>query len=170
MTVFHVLLLVATLLCSLVAGFLFAFAVVVMPGIRRLDDRGFIRAFQEIDGVIQNNQPLFVLVWLGSVLCAVAAGALSLSALGGLERVLLIIAVLVYVLGVQVPTFVVNVPLNNRLQKLDAETMAERERKRAREEFEPRWNKWNSIRTVLAAVASILFLLVLAVISPAASG
>jgi len=170
MTVFHVLLLVATLLCSLVAGFLFAFAVVVMPGIRGLDDRGFIRAFQVIDGVNQNNQPLFVLVWLGSVLCAVVAGVLGLSALSGLERALLIIAVLVYVLGVQVPTFVVNIPLNNRLQKLDAETMADRERKRARDAFEPRWNKWNSIRTVLATVASILLLVVLAAIWPAARG
>ena len=45
----------ATFLCSLVAGFLFAFAVVVMPGIRNLGDREFLRAFQEIDGVIQRG-------------------------------------------------------------------------------------------------------------------
>ena len=46
MTVFQVVLMMATFLCSLVAGFLFAFAAVVMPGIRSLDDGGFIRAFQ----------------------------------------------------------------------------------------------------------------------------
>ena len=63
----------ATFLCSLVAGFLFAFAAVVMPGIRSLDDGGFIRAFQVMDRIIQNNQPLFVLVWVGSVLALVAA-------------------------------------------------------------------------------------------------
>jgi uncharacterized membrane protein len=63
-TVFQVLLLLAAFLCSLVAGFLFAFAVVIMPGISPLDDRGFIRAFQLIDRVIQNNQPLFMLVWV----------------------------------------------------------------------------------------------------------
>lgn len=162
MTTFHILLLLTTLLCSLVAGFLFAFAVVVMPGIRRLDDGGFIRAFQVIDGVIQNNQPLFVLVWLGSVLAAVAAGVSGLWALDGADRMLLVIAVLVYIFGVQAPTFVINIPLNNRLQKLDASAMAEPARKRARDEFEPRWNRWNAIRTALATVASILMLLVLA--------
>jgi uncharacterized membrane protein len=52
-------LLLATLLCSLVTGFLFAFAVVVMLGIAALDDAGFLRAFQVIDRVIQNCQ-LFV--------------------------------------------------------------------------------------------------------------
>ena len=54
---FQIVLILATLLCSLVAGFLFAFATVVMPGIKTLNDREFIRAFQVIDGVIQNNQP-----------------------------------------------------------------------------------------------------------------
>ena len=48
----------ASFFCSLVAGFLFAFAVVVMPGIRHLGDREFLLAFQEMDGVIQRGQPL----------------------------------------------------------------------------------------------------------------
>ena len=59
MNLFLPVLVLATFLCSLVAGLLFAFAVVVMPGLRSLDDGGFIRAFQAIDRVIQNNQPLF---------------------------------------------------------------------------------------------------------------
>ena len=63
---FALLLILATLLCALVAGLLFAFAVVTMPGIRRLSDREFIRAFQVMDDVIQKNQPIFMLVWLGS--------------------------------------------------------------------------------------------------------
>src|SRR5262245_31693339 len=61
MTVFEVFLILATVLCSLVAGFLFAFATVVMPGIKSLDDGSFIRAFQAIDGVIQKGAPRF---WL----------------------------------------------------------------------------------------------------------
>lgn len=44
--VFPLLLLSATILCTMVAGLLFAFAVVTMPGIKRLSDREFIRAFQ----------------------------------------------------------------------------------------------------------------------------
>jgi uncharacterized membrane protein len=48
MTAFQAVLILAAFFCSLVAGFLFAFAAVVMPGIRRLDDGAFIRAFQAI--------------------------------------------------------------------------------------------------------------------------
>ena len=60
MGIFETVLIVATLLCSLVAGLVFAFAVVVMPGIKDLKDGEFIRAFQVMDRVIQNNQPLFM--------------------------------------------------------------------------------------------------------------
>ena len=161
LTMFHAVLVVAAFLCALVAGLLFAFAVVVMPGIRRLDDGAFIQAFQAIDRVIQNRQPLFMSVWVGSVLALVAAAVLGVSALNGLDRLLIVVAALLYLLCVQVPTFAINVPLNNRIQKLDPDSMNETTRKRAREAFEPRWNKWNAIRTVGASVASIMLMLLL---------
>jgi hypothetical protein len=78
MTVSQAILTLAAFLCSLVAGFLFAFAVVVTPGIRGLDDAGFLPAFQVIDRVIQNNQPLFIPVRVGSVLALGAAAVLGL--------------------------------------------------------------------------------------------
>jgi len=59
MEIFQVTLIVATFLCTLVTGFVFAFAVVVMPGLRTLNDGEFLRAFQVMDRVIQNNQPVF---------------------------------------------------------------------------------------------------------------
>jgi uncharacterized membrane protein len=160
-TLFQVLLMLATFLCSLVVGFLFAFAVVIMPGIRSFDDGGFIRAFQVIDRVIQNNQPLFMFVWVGSALSLIAAAVFGLWALGGADRVLLITAALVYLLCVQLPTATINIPLNNELQKLDPSTMSESMRKRARDDFEPRWNRWNAIRTACASLTSILMLILL---------
>ncbi len=86
MTVFQPILILAAFLCSLVAGFLFAFAAVVMPGIRRLDDGAFIRAFQVIDGVIQNNQPMFLIVWVGSMPVLLAAAVVGVWALNGADR------------------------------------------------------------------------------------
>jgi uncharacterized membrane protein len=160
-TLFQALVMLSTLLCSLVAGFLFAFAVVIMPGIRSLDDGGFIRAFQVIDRVIQNNQPLFVLVWVGSVLSLIAAAVWGVWALGGTDRLILIAAALVYILCVQLPTVTINIPLNNGLKKLDPSTMSETSRKRARDDFEPRWNRWNALRTACASLASILLLILL---------
>jgi uncharacterized membrane protein len=160
-TVFQAVVMLAAFLCSLVAGFLFAFAVVVMPGIGRLNDRDFIRTFQLIDRVIQNNQPLFVLVWVGSALAVAAAAVLGLWALDGADRLIAIAAALVYVLCVQLPTVAINVPLNNELQKLDPDAMDEATRRRARHDFEAPWNRWNAIRTACASLASILLVLLL---------
>jgi uncharacterized membrane protein len=161
MTIFQTVLMLATFLCSLAAGFLFAFAVVIMPGLRSLDDGGFIRAFQVIDRVIQNNQPLFIFVWAGSVLALVGAAVLGLWALSGADRLLVIVAALVYLLCVQLPTVTINIPLNNELKRLDLGTMNETTRKRARDDFEPRWNRWNAIRAACASVASLLLMLLL---------
>ena len=162
MSPFEAVLIVAAYLCSLVAGFLLAFAVVVMPGIRRLDDGAFIRAFQTIDRVIQNNQPLFMLMWVGSVLSVIAAAVTAIWALTGIDRVLLIVAAVAYLLCVQAPTFVVNIPLNNELQKLDVGVMTEAAQHRAREAFEARWNRSNAIRTACASLVSIGLMLLLA--------
>jgi uncharacterized membrane protein len=151
----------AAFLCSLVAGFLFAFAVVIMPGIRNLDDGAFLRAFQEMDGVIQRGNPLFGLVWVGSVLAMVACLALAVGQVAGLERTLLVLAGTIYLLGVQLPTFVINIPLNNQLQVLDIEGTDEATLRSARESFEPRWNRWNALRTALAVLASAMLVVFL---------
>ena len=161
MTIFHAVLVLATFLCSLVAGFLFAFAVVIMPGIRSLDDGSFIRAFQVIDRVIQQNQPSFMVVWVGSVLCLMAASVFGLWELGGANRLLLIAAALVYLLCVQLPTATIHIPLNNELQKLAPGTMSETMRRHARDDFEPRWNRWNAIRTACASLTAILLLMLI---------
>ena len=161
MGIFQIALILATFLCSLVAGFLFAFALVVMPGIRSLNDREFIRAFQVIDGVIQNNQPVFVLVWVGSVVALVTSVVLGIGQLDGVGRLLIIFAALAYLLGVQLPTFTINVPLNNKLQTLEVDDLDEPTQKEARKDFEPRWNLWNSIRTAFASVASALLIILL---------
>ena len=159
MGIFQITLIVATFLCSLVAGLLFVFAAVVMPGIRNLNDREFIRAFQVMDRVIQNNQPLFMLVWVGSVVALVTAVVLSIGLTDGAERLLLIVAVLAYLVGVQLPTVTINIPLNSKLQKLDVDAMNERTRATARKDFEPRWNRWNVFRTVFAGLTSALLIL-----------
>jgi|SRR5690606_1836880 len=158
---FHTLLVLATFLCSVVNGFLFAFAVVVMPGIERLDDRSFIRAFQVIDAVIQNNQPLFIAAWVGSALALIAAAAVGAPALAGGERLLLIGATVLYVLGVQVATIAVNIPLNNRLQRLDVDAADPAARTAARAAFEPKWNRWNVMRTAVASVVTLALIVLL---------
>lgn len=154
-------LVLATLLCSLVAGFLFAFACVAMPGIATLGDREFLHGFQVMDRVIQNNQPLFVLVWAGSAVTLLLTAVIGFGRLEGVDRALLLAAAVVYLAGVQLPTLTINVPLNNRLQTLDLTAMDDDALAEARDDFEPRWNRWNRIRTVLATLASALLIVLI---------
>lgn len=154
----HTSLATATFLCSLVAGFLFAFATIVMPGLRTLDDRDFLRAFQVIDRVIQNNHPFFVLVWVGSIFAVVVAAVLGMAALTGLDRVLLVVAAVVYLLGVQLPTMTINVPLNNQLQEIALGSLNREALEAVRSAFEVPWNRWNTIRTGFASLSVGLML------------
>ncbi len=158
---FEIVLIISILLSSLVAGLVFAFAVIVMPGIGGMEDRDFLRTFKVMDKIIQDNQPLFMLVWVGSALMVIVIGIASLWYLDGVNRVIAVVFAALYILGVHLPTILVNIPLNDKLQTLDLEAMSIEELVRARTAFEPSWNLWNSIRTVVASI-SILGLIVLA--------
>ena len=142
-------------LCSLVAGIVFAFAIIVMPGIKSLEDRDFLKAFVAMDRVIQNNHPIFMFVWIGSAIAAITLAILSLWQLDGANRLLAIVLSTIYILGVHIPTIAVNIPLNNRLQSLDLNSMNQASLSTTRQEFESRWTYWNSVRTIVATAVSI---------------
>ena len=153
--------LLSALLCSLVAGLVLTFAIVVMPGIKTLGDRDFLRSFKSMDRVIQNNQPIFMLVWIGSTVVLVASTVLGIWRLEGLDQILLIVACAIYILGVQVPTVTINIPLNNQLQSLDLDAMPNPEVLATAENFEARWLRWNTIRTIIATLTTVLLLVLL---------
>ena len=159
MTLFVGFLIVSTLLCALVTGFIFTYAVVVMPGFAKLDDRDFIRAFQVTDGVIQNNQPLFMLAWVGSIVSIVATMILGFIELHGIERWTVFTIGFIYLLGVQGITIRVHLPLNNRLQRLEIDEMDPESLSKERNKFETRWNYFNNIRTLIAFAVSFSLML-----------
>ena len=161
MNTFNISLLVATFLCAITAGLLFAFAVVVMPGLRSLSDRDFLRAFKVMDRVIQQNEPRFLIVWAGSVLSLLMALVAGVGVLAGTGRLILIGAATLYLLCVQLPTIAVNVPLNNRLQALNLDDLDTTALRGARDAFEGRWNYWNAVRTVFACISVFALLLLL---------
>lgn len=152
-----------TLTASLVAGLVLGFAVVVMPGLGTLSDRDFLRAFQETDRIIQERQPIFMLVWVGSIAAAIAVLVLGTTTLDGVQRSLAWLAAGLYLLLVQGPTVRFNIPLNNEVQALQLDTMSAAELAEARAQFEGPWNRWNRLRTG-AAVASVGALLLLQVL------
>ena len=157
----HLVLMLSIMLCSLVAGLLFAFAVVVMPGIAKLDDKEYLLAFKHMDGIIQDNHPLFILVWAGSILSVIITLVMGIMNLSGGDIYLLGFASVLYLLGVQLPTFRFNIPLNNSIQEMDIAALEESEAASSRADFENPWNRWNRIRTFnsIITVSMLLFLL-----------
>ena len=148
-------LLVSSLLCTLVTGFVFTYAIVVMPGFGKLNDREFIQAFQATNGIIQNNQPLFMFVWVGSIASVAATIVLSVVHRNGNEHWVIILFGTLYIIGVQGITMFVHLPLNNSLQGLDINELDLEYLKQLHSEFETRWNYFNNIRTSIACTVSI---------------
>ena len=159
MEILNISLFFSTLLCSLVTGFILTYAIVVMPGLSKLDDKEFIKAFQVTDGIIQNNQPIFILIWVGSIISVVSTIIISIFTLGILEGWKIIFVSLVYLLGVQVITIIIHLPLNKRIQNIDINSTNLQSLNEERKNFETKWNYFNNIRTVIAFLVTLFFLL-----------
>ena len=155
METIEIILLFATFLCTMVAGLVYTFAVVVMPGIRQLNDHDFLNAFKVMDGIIQNNHPLFMIVWVGSVLTLLSLFAVSFWTLSGIELLAVCVATFLYLFGVQLPTLSINVPLNNKLQSLNLDELSQSDLNAARNEFETTWVIWNIRRTWVSVVVAL---------------
>ncbi len=134
-----------------------------MPGFSKLEDKEFLRAFQVTDGVIQNNQPLFMLTWVGSIISVLSVMAISILSLGVSDAWIIFVVGLIYLLGVQGITISIHLPLNNHIQKIDINDMNNQSLNEERTNFEMRWNYFNKIRTFVAFAASLSFLLILMV-------
>ena len=140
-------------------GFILTYAIVVMPGLSKLDDKEFIKAFQVTDGIIQNNQPIFILIWVGSIISVVSTIIISIFTLGILEGWKIIFVSLVYLIGVQAITIIIHLPLNRRIQKIDINSTNLQSLNEERKNFETKWNYFNNIRTVIAFLVTLFFLL-----------
>ena len=155
------LVLTSTLSCALVTGFVFTYAVIVMPGLAKLTDKEFIRAFQVTDELIQNNQPIFMIVWVGSVISVISTLIVSLMGPYSVETLLVIIAGFVYLLGVQGLTVLVHLPLNRRIQTVNVEEWDASALREERLLFETRWIRFNWIRTLIGLGVIVTFIVAL---------
>ena len=148
-------------LYSLVSGFIFTYAIVVMPGLSNLSDRDFITAFQVTDAVIQNNQPVFMFTWVGSIVSLVTTIVTSVISFGLAETWLVVLLSVIYLLGVHSVTLAVHIPLNNHVQKVVMEDLSDEAIKDERVKFERKWNVFNNIRTSISVSATLLLLILL---------
>ena len=161
MTYLDISLIFAILFCSLVGGFIFTYSIIIMPGLSNLNNKDFLRAFQVTDAVIQNNQPLFMFTWIGSIVAILTTIVASLLTVGLSESWIIILVGAAYLVGVQGITVAIHIPLNNHIQKLNIEELNDKTLADERLKFEKKWNFFNKIRTFVGISASSLLLLVL---------
>jgi uncharacterized membrane protein len=138
--------------CGLNAGFFFAFSTTVMPALRRRPAAEGIAAMQTINVVVIN--PLFMTVLFGTALASLAAIVGALVDWDGSYGPYLLAGGALYLVGVIGVTMAANVPRNNALARLDAES-AEAAGQWAR--YLAEWTAWNHVRTVAPLVALGLF-------------
>ena len=163
MDVLDISLIFSITLCSLVSGFIFTYSIVVMPGLSKLNDKDFLKAFQVTDAVIQNNQPLFMFTWIGSILAVLATILVSWISIGFVESWLIILVAFAYLLGVQGITVAIHIPLNNQIQRIKIEDLNYEALADQRLKFETKWNFFNYIRTSISISVSVLLLILLTI-------
>ena len=145
-------LLAATVSMGLMAGVFGIYANAVMPGLRRVDDATFVRAFAALDRAIVN--PRFLVVgFLGAPLLTGLALVAHLAD-DARPPVPWLMAALALYLAVFAVTVAVNVPRNNALKAADPATA---DVAGVRAAFNERlWARWNVVRAVLTTTAFAL--------------
>ena len=148
----RLLIILTTLTTGLSAGFFVTWSVSVIPGLNKLSNEAFIRSMQSINRYIQN--PVFFIIFFGPIvlLALVSYQLYNLGQLGTFKWILA--SLILYVIGVFGVTVIGNVPLNNRLAKVDLES-SETELNTQRVAFEQPWNKYHYIRTVVSVLAFV---------------
>ena len=150
------------LFTGLSAGLCFTWSNAVTTGIGRFDDLGYLSAFQQMNRTILN--PMFFIVFFGPFLLNLVNIYLFKNTSSTIIW-LLILATVIYFLGVVLITIFGNVPLNEILDKTDLSSASVEELRKLRETFEVKWNRFHLIRTLTSAISFLLLLISLIQIS-----
>jgi len=141
--------LVSALGCGLVAGVFFAFSTFVMPALARLPPAQGIAAMQSINITVIN--PLFMGALFGTAAASVFLAVTALQSWQEPGAVYLLAGSLLYVLGTVGVTIGLNVPLNNALAAVVADSA---EGAQLWRHYLAKWTAWNHVRTAAALAAA----------------
>lgn len=145
------LILAAAIGSGLVAGVFLAFSSFVMQALARLPAPAGIAAMQAINVTVIN--PLFLGIFFGAALAS--GGLIVATLLAATPSATLLAGGLLYLIGTFGVTIAGNVPLNERLARLDAASPAAAAFWR---DYLRRWTRWNHLRTAMATLAAIAFI------------
>ncbi len=144
---------VAVLGCGLMAGVYFAFSAVVMRSLAVIPEESGILAMQSINKVILKTQfiPLF---WLTCTL-SLALGIWGIYHWSQPGTGWLLLGTPVYLLGMLGCTIGFNIPLNDRLEAMDAKST---EAKELWVEYLKSWTRWNHLRGTASLLSCAIYL------------
>jgi len=139
---------------GLIAGGFFAFSTFVMRALGRVPPAEGIRAMQAINVVVVPSA--FVVLLIATALACVGIGIAALVRRNDPGAMLVLAASVVYFAGTFLVTMLANVPLNDALAVVDANST---QGAQVWADYLVRWTMWNHVRGTAALVSSALFVL-----------
>jgi uncharacterized membrane protein len=153
-TMTNLILIITATLTALSAGLFYAYSCSVNPGLGKLSDREYINAMNSINVAILN--PVFFASFMGTQVFLPLSAYLNYAPGFNTRFILLLIAALVYAIGVFGVTMFGNVPLNDALASFNTTTASAKEITDHRAMFEDSWNFLHNIRTIANVISLIL--------------
>jgi uncharacterized membrane protein len=132
-----------------IGGVFFAFSSFIMRALVELPPAQGVRAMQRINVVVLN--PIFLGVFVGTALLGLCVAAVSLVRWASPGSAWLLAAAILYVVGCFGVTMRCNVPRNNRLARLEAESAAA---VAYWPDYVREWTQWNHLRTCASLAAA----------------
>lgn len=142
--------------CALMAGTFFAFSSFVMRALGRLPPPQGLRAMQSINVAVLNR--VFLGVFVGTAFASAALVVGAVLRWPDPAAPWWLAGALLYLVGNLVVTASANVPLNERLARVDAQSPDADAAWRA---YRSRWTRWNHVRTVTALGATAALIVAL---------
>jgi uncharacterized membrane protein len=139
--------------CGMMAGLYFAFSTFIMAALARIPQASGVAAMPSIN-VVSVRSP-FMPLFLGTTCASLALAGLALFRWGEPGAPTMFAAGVIYVVGMFGCTLVLNVPLNNALEAVDAGSAAAAPVWRR---YLKEWILWNHVRTISSALACALFI------------
>lgn len=152
-----IILILTTLSSGLMAGLFYSWSISVTPGLAKVNDENYLKAFQSMNRAILN--PVFLIIFMGLVILLILLSYLSYNSTEPAQFWYILSATVLYIAGVIVVTIFGNVPMNNKLEVLQIESINLEQMASFRLGFENKWNKLNMIRTICSALSFLMLIM-----------
>ncbi|WP_439568936.1 anthrone oxygenase family protein [Sphingopyxis sp.] len=153
--IYSILLQCAAIAAALIGGIFYAFSSFIMDALVRLSGPDGMAAMNEINRTVYT--PSFTWLFFGTAILCAGLALWSVRTIKSLDSQLILLAGVLFLVGVVVVTAIFNVPLNNQLAAASGERAAS-----LWPAFASDWTIWNTVRTVCAGLAASLYIWVVA--------